>query len=90
MILISYDIADDKLRRKFSKFISRFGHRVQYSVYEIDNGPRVLGCIMAELEGSFGRSFGEEDSVLVMKLSKSCDVVRYGYAAHDDEELLIV
>ena len=35
MIVVSYDISDDKLRTKFSKYLSRFGHRLQYSVFEI-------------------------------------------------------
>ena len=36
MVIISYDISDDKLRTKFSKYLSRFGHRLQYFVFEID------------------------------------------------------
>jgi CRISPR-associated protein Cas2 len=42
MIILSYDISNDKLRTKFSKFISKFGHRIQFSVYEIDNSATML------------------------------------------------
>ena len=42
MILISYDIADDKLRARFAKYILKYGHRIQYSVYEIDNSSRII------------------------------------------------
>ena len=34
MIIISYDISDNKLRTKFAKYISKFGRRMQYSVFE--------------------------------------------------------
>ena len=42
MIVISYDISNDKLRTRFSKYLSRFGHRIQYSVFEIDNSESFL------------------------------------------------
>ena len=42
MLIISYDISDDKLRAKFSKYLSKFGGRLQYSVFEIRNNEKVL------------------------------------------------
>ena len=45
MTLISYDISNDKLRTKFSKYIRKYGPRIQYSVYEIDNTPRILDTL---------------------------------------------
>ncbi|MCL1797458.1 MAG: CRISPR-associated endonuclease Cas2 [Eggerthellaceae bacterium] len=90
MILISYDIADNKLRTKFSKYIQRFGHRLQYSVYEIDNGPRILDSIMSDLENTWEKRFSETDSVLIFHTSKTCKVIKYGYAKHDDEAVIIV
>lgn len=47
MIVVSYDISDDKLRTKFSKYLSKFGHRLQYSVFEIDNSTRILNNIVS-------------------------------------------
>lgn len=90
MILISYDIADNKLRSRFAKYIKRFGHRVQYSVYEIDNGRHFLDTLMIDLKNNWERQFDESDSVLIFKLSKTCEVVRFGYAKHDDEALLVI
>jgi CRISPR-associated protein Cas2 len=90
MILISYDIADTKLRTRFSRYIKKFGHRIQYSVYEIDNGPRTLKSIMSDIENTWEKKFGEEDSVLIFNLSKMCEIKRYGYAKHDESDLLIV
>jgi CRISPR-associated protein Cas2 len=35
-IVISYDISDDKRRRKVAKIMEGYGYRVQYSVFECD------------------------------------------------------
>ncbi len=90
MILVSYDISEDKLRSKFSKYLSKFGHRVQYSVYEIDNGDRILKNIQVELESLWVPKFKETDSVVIIVAAASSKIIRCGYARHDDEALLIV
>lgn len=87
MIIISYDISDDKKRAKFSKYLSRFGHRIQYSVFEIDNSERILNNIMADIEGRFMKQFGQADSVYVFNLSSSCKIKRYGYAQNEESFL---
>lgn len=46
MIIVSYDISNDKRRTKFSKYLMKFGHRIQYSVFEIDNSDRI--CSFSE------------------------------------------
>lgn len=53
MIVVSYDISDDKLRIKFSKYLSRFGHRLQYSVFEIDNSQRIIDNIVTDITNRF-------------------------------------
>ena len=80
MVIVSYDISDDKLRTKFSKYLSRFGHRIQYSVFEIDNSKRIIDNIVNDLTNNFEKKFSQEDSVIIFKLSSSCEVLRYGYA----------
>ena len=50
MIVVSYDISDDKLRTRFSKYLSKFGHRLQYSVFEIDNSPRIIDNIITDIK----------------------------------------
>lgn len=35
-VLISYDISDDKRRKKVAKLLEGYGYRVQYSVFECD------------------------------------------------------
>ncbi len=90
MLIISYDISDDKLRTKFSKYLLKFGHRLQYSVFEIDNGPRILDNIAAEIENRFEKRFSEADSVMIFKLSGGCQIVRYGYAKNDEKGFIMV
>ena len=90
MIVISYDISNDKLRTKFSKYLSRFGHRIQYSVFIIENSSKLLNNIISDIENKYSKLFSEEDSVYIFKLSVSCEVKRYGYAKHEEEDILII
>ena len=90
MIIVSYDISNDKLRTKFAKYLSRFGHRIQYSVFEIDNSGRIIDNIVSDLTNKFEKSFSQEDSVIIFKLSSSCEVLRFGYAKNDEKDFLII
>lgn len=90
MIIISYDIADDKKRAKFNKYIKKYGHMLQYSVYEIENSDRILNNIMTEINNVWLKKFDQTDSVYVFKMTNACEVHKYGYARNEDSELLIV
>ncbi len=72
MLIVSYDISDDKLRTRFSKFLKKFGYRLQYSVFEIRNSKRILANIKKEIEQDFEKSFGETDSIIIFDLSEQC------------------
>ena len=90
MIAVSYDISDDKLRTKLSKYLSRFGHRLQYSVFEIDNSPRIVDNIVNDLKNRYEMLFSQQDSVIIFKLSSSCEVLRFGYAKNDEKNFIII
>lgn len=90
MIIVSYDISNDKKRRNFQKFIEKFGHRLQYSVYEMENSDRILNNVITQIENKFKKVFDESDSVLIFMLSSSCKTIKYGYPKHEDRELFIV
>lgn len=90
MILISYDISDNKKRTRFSKYLSKFGHRVQYSVFEIDNSERVLKNIMTDINNKFLKSFDQSDSVYIFRMSTSCDIIKFGYAKNEDADLVVI
>lgn len=88
--MVSYDISDDKLRTKFSKFLSKFGHRLQYSIFEIKNSKRILENIQVEIKCDFEKQFQQTDSIMIFQMSKQCKITRYGYAKNDDEDLIII
>lgn len=90
MIVVSYDISNDKKRTLFSKYLSKFGHRIQYSVFEIDNSERILSNIMTDIENKFMKMFNQEDSVYIFQMSSSCNVIRYGYAKNEESALQII
>lgn len=90
MILISYDISDTKKRTRFNKYIKKFGHRLQFSVYEIDNGERILDNIITDIKNKFEKEFDQEDSIYIFKMSQSCSITKFGYAENENDELLIV
>lgn len=90
MIIISYDITNTKKRTRFMKFIRKFGRRIQYSVYEIENSAAVLSNVVNEIKRCFAEEFEETDSVCLFNLSSSCKIEKFGYAAHEDEHLIIV
>lgn len=90
MLLISYDISDDKLRTRFAKLLSKYGSRLQYSVFEIKNSERILENITTKIEKYFADKFGQTDSVMIFNLSKTCEIIKYGYARNIDKELIIL
>ena len=90
MLIVAYDITDDKLRTRFSKFLSRFGYRLQYSVFQIKNSKRVIEIIEAEIAGRFEKQFCQSDSVMIFKMSKQCTITKYGFAKNEDDDLLVL
>ena len=90
MILVSYDIADDKIRTKFAKDLGKYGHRLQYSVWQIKNSDRVLNNVIELIDSEYARKFDEEDSVYIFKLQKSCMIKTYGFAKHEDDGLIVI
>lgn len=90
MIIVTYDIANDKLRGKFSKYLSKYGYRLQYSVFKIKNSQRMLKNIISEINTNFGPKFKQEDSVIIFHLSNQCKQYSFGYAKNENEELMII
>jgi CRISPR-associated protein Cas2 len=91
MLLISYDISDNKVRTKFSKFLEKHGRRMQYSVFAIKNSKRVLNLILNEIEVVFMKKFQISDSILIFPISEKDEqkTIKYGYAAHEDEDVVV-
>lgn len=90
MLLVSYDISNDKLRTRFAKFLKKYGYRLQYSVFEIKNSDRVLENITTKIEKYYGDKFEQKDSVIIFRLSKTCEIIKFGYAKNSDDDLIIM
>jgi CRISPR-associated endonuclease Cas2 len=89
VIIITYDISDNKLRSHFSKFLQSYGVRVQFSVYEIQNSKRVLDIVLNAIEMRFKKRFEPADSIYVFKADHA-DTIRYGSAGLIDNNLIIL
>jgi CRISPR-associated protein Cas2 len=89
MLLIIYDIEDDKLRTDLAKYLKQFGRRIQYSVYEIQNSPRILNNIRIELKHNFEKKFSQSDSVMIINIPDNSIIDRFGYAKNEESDFLI-
>lgn len=90
MLIVAYDFAEDKKRTKFAKFLSKFGYRIQYSIFKIENSKRILNNILQEIEHKYKKTFTSTDSIIVFETCAGCDkkVRRYGYAKNEDIDIL--
>lgn len=91
MLIISYDFESNRKRARFSKFIQKYGRRIQYSVFEIRNSGRVLQNILDEIELKYRKQFTGADSVLIFQVCKGCrkGVLRYGYAENEESDIVV-
>ena len=72
MLIVSYDISSNKLRFRFSKFLEKYGRRLQYSVRELKNSDRILAIVLLEIEKKFAKRFAKRfentDSILIFEV----------------------
>ena len=88
MLVLSYDISDNKLRTRFSKMLERNGGiRLQYSVFEFNHSKRILDVLKIKIEQDFSKKFDGGDSVLIFETDANT-AVKYGNAIHRDQDLL--
>jgi len=91
MILVSYDFEENRPRSKFSKFLKKFGRKLQYSVYEVRNSQRVLQNVLSEIELKYKKQFRNADSIIIVPVCEACKkkVVRYGYAVNEEKDVIV-
>lgn len=90
MLLISYDISNNRLRTRFAKYLEKHGHRLQYSLFEIKNSDRILENIQIKIKHDFEKKFSQTDSIMIFELTASCKITRYGFAKNQETDLLII
>lgn len=66
-LLITYDISSDKRRNKIDKLLSSYGHRVNYSVFELE----VKSHIHNEIKTKLTLLIGKYDSIRIYRLDKT-------------------
>ncbi|MEY5042466.1 MAG: CRISPR-associated endonuclease Cas2 [Bacteroidota bacterium] len=89
VIIITYDITNNKTRTRFSKFLEKYGVRVQFSVFEIQNSKRILDIVQSQIEQKFKKQFEPGDSIYLFKANHD-DTVRYGSAGLIDKDLIFI
>jgi len=88
MLVISYDISNDRLRTRFSKMLTKYGAiRLQYSVYEVNNTNRVIDNLIVMIEETFAKEFDGGDSVIIFDVS-GVKLKKYGNAIHRDTDIV--
>lgn len=87
MIIVSYDITDDKLRANFAKMLRSNGAvRLQFSVYELNNTKRIVDNLVEKIE-EYSKRFSFDDSVILFNVS-SDKVTKYGSSIHRDKSIV--
>jgi CRISPR-associated protein Cas2 len=69
LIVISYDVANDRRRTRLAKELENFGRRVQYSVFECLLDVRQLERLRTRL---LRRIEASEDSIRIYSLCQDC------------------
>ncbi len=88
MIIVSYDIKNDKLRASFSKKLEALGAtRLQYSVFEARNSSRIIDNLRFIIKDEFGPKFCMDDSVCIFHCNED-KTEKYGNSVHRDKDLL--
>lgn len=92
MLLITYDITSNKLRTQFSKFLKKFGYRLQYSVFQIKHSEKILQNIAAEIEKRYEKRFSGSDSVMIFKIPENANTktIKFGYTKDYDRDILFL
>ncbi len=70
LILVSYDVPDDRRRTRLAHTLKDFGERVQYSVFECRLDERAQQTLRERLARLIDP---EEDSLRIYRLCKECD-----------------
>lgn len=88
MLVVSYDIHDDKLRGQFAKALCKRGAiRLQFSVYEVRHTKRVIENLKIEIENHFAKRFTGGDSVMIFE-TQDGNITKYGNAIHRDQDFI--
>ena len=90
-VLISYDIVDDRRRRRLMKFLKDYGKRVQLSVFECHLTEKQLALVQSGVRRLINR---KKDHVRYWPICKACasrvEVDGWGEVQEEEEGFAIV
>lgn len=88
MIIVSYDIKNNKIRTKFAKMLRSQGAiRLQFSVYEVNNTQRIIDNIKIQIVDRFSKLFSGADSVMIFD-APNAKIQKFGNAIHRDMDVV--
>jgi CRISPR-associated protein Cas2 len=91
LILVSYDVPDDRRRARLAQTLKDFGERVQLSVFECTLAAEALDRLRERLATLLDRN---EDSLRIYRLCAECrentEVVGLGRAPEEDPKLYVL
>lgn len=90
LILVSYDVPDDRRRTKLAHALKDFGERVQYSVFEFLLNESQVGKLRERIEGLVDAA---EDSVRIYRFCADCgaklEIVGLGMVTEDPQVYIL-
>ncbi len=86
LVLVIYDITDNKRRNKFVKLMEMYGVRVQKSAFEMIIDSKQYNRLVSKIP----QYIEKEDNVRVYKLKISGEVVSWGSGMTEPEEVIII
>ena len=86
LVVVIYDISDDKRRTKLGKFLSGYGIRIQNSAFEC----YVPGKVYQKLVREIKNHILEEDLIKLYKIDTQARVINYGNSPENEIEEVII
>ena len=87
LVLIIYDIVDNKRRNKLAKHLQGYGERIQKSAFEAKLTKKKYDKLVKEVP----RYCTEEDSIRIYKIIGKSQVMAWGISKeHDEEDIILI
>lgn len=86
LVLVIYDITDNKRRLKFVGFLEKYGIRVQKSAFEMIINTKQYDKLISEIP----TYISADDNIRIYKLKISGQVVSWGSNIIEPEEVIII
>lgn len=86
LILVIYDIIDNRRRVRFSKFLEGYGTRIQKSAFEAYLTQRLYDKLINEIPFRIS----EEDNIRVYKIYEQNEILQFGVVIDYEKEDTII